>query len=172
MIDMINETSVLDDIDKRIVTFIQNDPSITYTQIAKKVNRSQPTVGMRIKKLEEMGILKFQAGLNLKNADCYFAKVNIQTFDPEGIKDIIKSCPYMIHGYKVSGVSNFVVIIAYSELRDLDKIVNYHFRSNPKVKEVQIEIISEIINEFVIPVDFKVRSCNCIEKPNKNGLID
>ena len=165
---MINETSILDDIDKRIVTFIQNDPSITYTQIAKKVNRSQPTVGMRIKKLEESGILKFQAGLNLKNADCYFAKVNIQTSDPEGIVDVIKSCPYIIHGYRISGSSNFVVIIVYSVLKDLDKIVNYHFRSNPNVKKVKIDIISEIINEFVIPVDFEVRSCSCIEESKTN----
>ncbi|MFW9972710.1 MAG: Lrp/AsnC family transcriptional regulator, partial [Candidatus Odinarchaeota archaeon] len=72
---MINNSSVLDDIDKRIVTYIQNDPTITHTQIAKKVNRSQPTIGMRIKKLEESGVLKFQAGLNLKNLNHYFAKV-------------------------------------------------------------------------------------------------
>ncbi|MFX1386092.1 MAG: AsnC family transcriptional regulator, partial [Promethearchaeota archaeon] len=39
----------MDDIDKRIVQFIQNDPTSTHTQIAKKINRSQPTVGMRIK---------------------------------------------------------------------------------------------------------------------------
>lgn len=163
---MINESSVLDDIDKRIVTFIQDDPTITHTEIAKQINRSQPTVGMRIKKLEESGILKYQAGLNLKNLDYYFAKVNIQTTDPEEMRKIIKSCSYMIHGYRVSGATNFVVIICCSKFTDLDRIVNYHFRNNPNVLKVKIEIISEIINEFVVPVDFQIRSCPCVENYN------
>ncbi len=165
---MINGVNVLDDIDKSIVKFIQMDPTITHTQIAKKVNRSQPTVGSRIKKLEESGILKFQAGLNLKNLECYYAKVDIQTSDPEEIVSIINSCPYIIHGYRVSGVTNFLIIIAYPILKDLDKIVNYHFRNNPTIKLIKTEIISEIIKEFVIPIDFEIKRCNCIEKFNKN----
>lgn len=160
---MISYVSSLDEIDKKIVTVIQDDPNITHTQIARKVNRSQPTIGMRIKKLEEMGILKFQAGLNLKNLDCYFLKTDIQTSNPDEISNIIKSCPYMIHGYRVSGISNFVIIIASSSLKDLDKVVNYHFRNNPAIKVVNTEIISEMINEFVIPIDFGIRSCGCIE---------
>ncbi|MFW9874354.1 MAG: Lrp/AsnC family transcriptional regulator [Candidatus Thorarchaeota archaeon] len=160
---MINETYGLDEIDKRIVTFIQKDPSITYTQIAKKVSRSQPTVGTRIKKLEESGILKLQAGLNLKNLGYYYAKIELQTSDPEEVIRIIKSCPYMIHGYRVYGISNFLIIIAFSILKNLDKIVNFHFRINPNISVVKIEIISEIINEFVIPIDLESSTCNCIE---------
>lgn len=169
---MINGTYILDEIDKRIVTFIQNDPSITHSKIAKKINRSQPTVGLRIKKLEESGILKFQAGLNLTNLGCYYAKLELQTSDPDAIIQIIKSCPYMIHGYKTSGISNFVIVIANSDLKNIDKIVNYHFRDNPKVNKIKIEIITDIINEFVIPIDFRVRSCNCVNKTKINEISE
>ncbi|MFX1380098.1 MAG: Lrp/AsnC family transcriptional regulator [Promethearchaeota archaeon] len=162
--NIVNEALIMDDIDKRIVQFIQRDPTSTHTQIAKKVNRSQPTIGMRIKKLEKSGILKFQAGLNPKNLDYYLAKLNIQSSDPESIIKIIKSCPYLINGYRVSGLFNFVIIVIYSKFRDLDKIVNHHFRSNSNVKHVEVEIISEIINEFVIPFDFQIRKCKCIEE--------
>ncbi|MFW9825290.1 MAG: Lrp/AsnC family transcriptional regulator [Candidatus Thorarchaeota archaeon] len=160
---MVNEELIMDDIDKRIVQFIQRDPTSTHTQIAKKINRSQPTVGMRIKKLEKSGILQFQAGLNLKKTNYFLAKVSLQSSDPNAIIRIVKACPYMIHGYRVSGISNFVIIIAHFSLKGLDQIVNYHFRNNPNVTNIKIEIIMDIINEFVIPADFRVRSCNCVE---------
>ncbi|MFX1409350.1 MAG: Lrp/AsnC family transcriptional regulator [Promethearchaeota archaeon] len=166
---MVNEAFILDDIDKRIVEFIQRDPTSTHTQIAKKIKRSQPTVGMRIKKLEKSGILQFQAGLNLKNTNCYLARVTLQSSDSNSIIRIIRSCPYMIHGYRLSGISNFVIIVAYSTLQGLDKIVNYHFRKNPNIKRIEVEIITDIINTFVIPVDFKVRSCNCVKKRKKKN---
>ena len=159
--NMVKEASILDDIDKKIVTFIQNDPSITYTKIAEKVNRSQPTIGMRIKKLEDQGIIKFQAGLDLKN--CNLAKVTFQTSDPIGVEETIKACPYLIHGYRVSGLKNFEIIIAYSNIKDLDKIVNYHFRNNNTIKNVDIAIISEIINEFVVPFDLELKTCKCLQ---------
>ncbi|MFW9902243.1 MAG: Lrp/AsnC family transcriptional regulator [Candidatus Thorarchaeota archaeon] len=167
---MVNEALILDDIDKSIVQFIQNDPTITHTQIAKKINRSQPTVGMRIKKLEKLGILTFQAGLNLKNTNCYLAKLSLQSSDPPAIIQIIKSCPYMIQGYITSGISNFDIIIANPNLKNIDKIVNYHFRNNPKVEKINMEIITNIINKFVIPVDFRIQSCNCVKKPKKNEI--
>ncbi|MFX1601059.1 MAG: Lrp/AsnC family transcriptional regulator [Promethearchaeota archaeon] len=168
---MVNEALIMDDIDKRIVQFIQSDPTSTHTQIAKKINRSQPTVGMRIKKLEKLGILQFQAGLNLKKTNYYLAKVSLQSSDPNIIVQTVKTCPYMIQGYKISGISNFVIIIANPSLKGLDQIVNYHFRNNPEVRKIKIEIIMDIINEFITPVDFRVRSCSCVEKMKKNEKL-
>ncbi|MFX1345967.1 MAG: Lrp/AsnC family transcriptional regulator [Promethearchaeota archaeon] len=165
---MYNEALIIDDIDKRIVEFIQRNPTSTHTQIAKKINRSQPTVGMRIKKLEKMGILTFQAGLNLKNTDYYLAKVTLQSSDPNIITPIVNSCPYMIHGYKISGISNFDIIIASTSLKGLDKIVNYHFRNNPKIRTIKIDIITDIINKIVTPVDFRFKSCKCVENMKLN----
>ncbi|MFX1457131.1 MAG: Lrp/AsnC family transcriptional regulator [Promethearchaeota archaeon] len=167
---MVNEELIMDDIDRRIVQFIQRDPTSTHTQIAKKINRSQPTVGMRIKKLEKLGILQFQAGLNLKKTNYFLAKVNLQSSDPNAIIQTVKACPYMIHGYRVSGISNFVIIIAHISLKGLDQIVNYHFRNNPNIRNIKIEIIMDIINEFVIPADFRVRSCNCVENKENETL--
>ncbi|MDX1798838.1 MAG: Lrp/AsnC family transcriptional regulator [Candidatus Lokiarchaeia archaeon] len=159
-----NQTLILDEIDKRIVTIIQKDPTITHTKLAKKVNRSQPTIGMRIKKLEKSGILKFQAGLGLKNLDYSLAKIDIQTSNPTEIIHIIESCPFVIQGFRISGSTNFVIIIACSTLKDLDRIVNYHFRKNPEVKLVSTEIISELISEFIVPVEFQIKSCDCLRK--------
>ncbi|MHA1350914.1 MAG: Lrp/AsnC family transcriptional regulator [Promethearchaeota archaeon] len=50
---MISAKLKLDDIDRKIITLVQDDPNLTHTQIAEKISRSQPTVGMRIKSLRK-----------------------------------------------------------------------------------------------------------------------
>ena len=56
-----NEILYMDEIDKKIVKILQNRPNISHTDIAKKVNRSQHTVGLRIKRLMKAELLDFQA---------------------------------------------------------------------------------------------------------------
>ena len=80
---MLSNVLDIDEIDKSIIQIIQKQPNLTHTQIAKRVNRSQPTVGMRIRKLEEAGVLKFQACINLKTADLLLARAEIKTTNPE-----------------------------------------------------------------------------------------
>ncbi len=150
----------IDEVDKNIIELVQRDPSLTHTQIAKQVNRSQPTVGMRIRKLEELGVLKFQAGLNLKTADLLLARVELDTLDPIGIEELVKNCPYMINGFRQSGEYNFSLLIVGFKFQQLDRIVNNHFRNNPNVLRVVMNVITDVVKDFVLPFDFNFKECS------------
>ncbi len=63
---MISDKLKLDDIDRQIISLVQDNPALTHTEIASRINRSQPTVGMRIKKLEKSWHLKIKPGKNFK----------------------------------------------------------------------------------------------------------
>lgn len=151
---MISNSLKLDDVDKMIISLVQDDPNITHTQIAEKINRSQPTVGMRIKKLEKNGILQFQPGINFKNADIHLATVEVKTNNPEQVMDMAKYCPFMLNAFKLSGNHNISILLASSDLKKLDAIINYHFRANPDVSSVSMEIVLDIAKDFILPVDF------------------
>ncbi len=92
---MLSEKMGIDDIDCQIMDLVQKKPNLTHAQIAEHVNRSQPTIGMRIKKLENLGVLKYQAGITLKNRDLCFARVDIQTNNPQESFEMVKKCPLM-----------------------------------------------------------------------------
>ena len=62
----------IDKIDREIIDLLQDDPHLTHMEIAKKVKRSQPTIGMRISKLEEKGLLEVQRGVNFKKVPDLF----------------------------------------------------------------------------------------------------
>ncbi|NHJ20605.1 MAG: Lrp/AsnC family transcriptional regulator [Candidatus Lokiarchaeota archaeon] len=151
---MISDRLKLDDIDRRIITLVQEDPNLTHTQIAEKINRSQPTVGMRIKKLEKEGILQFQPGINFRKVDLYLSTVELNTKQPNEILEMAKFCPFMLNAFRLSGSHNICILLASSKLDKLDNIVNYHFRSNPDVQSVSMNMITEIAKDFILPVDF------------------
>ena len=149
----------IDEIDKSIIEIIQREPMLTHTEIAKQVNRSQPTIGMRIRKLEKSGVLKFQAGINVKTVDLILARVEIQTLKPDDTIKLVKNCPYMLNAFRLSGTSNLSILIVSDKLTQLDAIVNNHFRKDPNISEVYMNIITDVINDFVLPFDFNLKSC-------------
>jgi Lrp/AsnC family leucine-responsive transcriptional regulator len=150
---MISDKIGIDDIDCKIMDLIQRDPNLTHTQIAEHVNRSQPTVGMRIKKLEKLGVLKYQAGINIRVADLYFARAEIQTKNPKKIFKIAKNCPFMLTAFRLSGDTNISILIAGLSLKDLDHVINHHLRGNPDVYNVHMDIIEDVVDDFVLPID-------------------
>jgi len=123
----------IDKIDKNIIEIIQRDPKLTHTEIAKKVNLSQPTIGTRIRKLEKAGVLKVK---------------------------LVKSCPHMLNAFRLSGTSNLSILIVSNKLADLDAIVNHHFRKDPNVIDVYMDIITDVTNDFVLPLDFNFENCS------------
>lgn len=151
---MISEKLNLDGIDKKIITLLQDDPNITHTEIARVINRSQPTVGMRIKKLEKSGMFQIQAGVNLKNIELYAAKVNIYTENPKKIMNIAEICPFMINCFKTSGIYNIILLMASDKLENLDALINNHFRSKNNSERVKMELIINVAKDFILPIDF------------------
>ena len=173
---MISEKMGIDNIDCRIMDLIQKAPNLTHTEIATKVNRSQPTVGMRIKKLEKLGVLKFQAGINIKVADLCFGRIELQTKNPQKAIEKVKRCQFLLNAFRLSGNSNISILIVGLNIKDIDQIVNRNFRNNPDVIDVHVDIISEVVNDFVLPIDLNLEygnikldkyccgKCNCKSK--------
>jgi len=157
MISSSDKKLKLDDIDRKIITLIQKDPNITHSEIAQHVDRSQPTIGMRLKKLTNSGVLKIQAGLNFKTVDIFYAFVYIQTDDPDIIMEQAKHCPFMMNAYKLSGEYNIILTLASSRLDKLDAMVNSHFRIESKIHSVKMEVVIDIANDLVLPVNFALQ---------------
>ena len=151
---MLSERLKLDDIDRQIISIVQEDPNITHTDIAERINRSQPTVGMRIKKLEKSGILVFQPGINFKKVNLFLATVEVKTKDPDELMEMAKCCPFMLNAFRLSGEHNISILLASSKLDKLDNIINYHFRKNPDIGSVSMEIVTDIAKDFILPIDF------------------
>ncbi len=144
----------IDDIDKKIITLIQGNPKMTHSNIAKIVKMSQPTVGIRIKKLRDFGILKIQHGINFKYADIYLVTVYLKAKNPNSIFKMAKYCPFMLNAFKLSGEYNVSLLIASTDIKRLYNVVNAHFRANSEIQKISMELITDIARDFILPFDF------------------
>jgi len=159
---VLNEKMGIDDIDCQIMDLVQKTPNLTHAQIAEHVKRSQPTIGMRIRKLEKLGVLKYQAGITLKNRDLCFARVDILTNNPQESFEMVKKCPFMLNAFVLSGNVNISIIVVGLDLHILERIVNFHFRRNPAVTKVKMDLIVDVADDLVLPLNFNIEHTkNC-----------
>lgn len=149
-----NEKLRVDDIDIKILKLIQEDPEMTHSNIARRVNKSQPTVGMRLKKLKDSGILQIQAGINFKNSEIYLVVAHLKVKNASNILEIAKTCPFMLNAFKLSGEYNVSILLASRNIKQLYDVVNHHFRANSEVQKVSMNLIIEFAEDFILPMTF------------------
>ncbi len=153
-----NDLLKIDDDDKKIIEMIEKKPSITHSDIAKEIEKSQPAVGARIIKLERKNLLTRQVGFNVKKVDIRVVIVYISTKDVEEIVKKIELCPFINHAFKISGEFNLLCFIAASDLKTIEKLVDLCFRKDPNVINVKTNVLIESIHDFVVPIDFQIEN--------------
>lgn len=175
----ITEQFGIDDLDRQIIELLQKDPDMTHSAIAKEIGRSQPAVGARIHRLEEKGVLSAQYGINFKVIkDLHLIKVELATSNPDRVFEMSKYCPFIINCMRLSGQNNIMVLMVTDALKKIDKIIDYQFRNKDFVERVEMEIITDIERDFVLPVNLMIDehdpkpniACNeCVGCEKKEG---
>lgn len=158
-----NEKLGLDERDNIVLAMLQKNPNISQEEIAQKIKLSQPSVGARIRKLQEKGILHIVNGVNFRVVDLSLAKVDINVTDTTSVINEFKDCPFFINALITSGKYNLCLFFMATDLKRLEGIVNYHLRGNPKVKDVELNIVISTAKDFVLPLNIDYDNKNQIE---------
>jgi Lrp/AsnC family transcriptional regulator, leucine-responsive regulatory protein len=166
-----NKKLGLDDRDNIILSLVQSNPNISQVDIANKIKLSQPSVGARIKKLQQKGILYNVAGVNFKIVNLHLAKVEVNTTDPSAILKEFMDCPFFVNGFIISGRYNLSLLFMSTDLRRLENIVNFHLRDNPKVKEVELNIVISTVKDFILPLNVNYSQAQGSQCKMKCGRI-
>ncbi|MBI2129169.1 Lrp/AsnC family transcriptional regulator [Candidatus Woesearchaeota archaeon] len=148
-----NEQLGLDDRDNTILSLIQKNPDVSQDEIAKKIKLSQPSIGARIKKLRQKGILHSISGVNFRIVDLSLAKVDVNATDTTAIINEFKDCPFFINALITSGRHNLCLFFMATDLKRLEGIVNHHLRGNPKVKDIELNIVISTAKDLVLPLN-------------------
>ena len=143
----------LDDRDNTILSLVQKNPNIPQEEIAKKIKLSQPSVGARIKKLKQKGILHAVNGVNFRIVDLSLAKIDVNATDTTAIINEFKDCQFFVNALITSGRHNLSLLFMATDLKRLEGIVNYHLRGNPKIKDIELDIVISTAKDFVLPLN-------------------
>ncbi|PIN70615.1 AsnC family transcriptional regulator, partial [Candidatus Woesearchaeota archaeon CG11_big_fil_rev_8_21_14_0_20_43_8] len=62
-------------------------------------------------------------------------------------------CPFFINALVTSGRYNLCLFFTATDLKRLEGIVNHHLRGNPKVKDIELNIVIQAAKDFVMPLN-------------------
>ncbi len=142
----------LDETDRKILSLLVENPSMSQTAIAERLKMSQPAIYARIKRLREDGILNRLVGINLKNTKLYTAKVEMTTKDPWKVVEFFKNCPMYLNGLITSGRHNLCLFFISEKLQAIESCINHHIRNNPNIIDVEFNVVITSAKDLIAPV--------------------
>ncbi|KGB67650.1 transcriptional regulator [Ornithobacterium rhinotracheale H06-030791] len=121
-------TYKIDEVDKRILRYLIENTRMPFTEIAKKMDVSAGTIHVRVKKLEDVGIIKGST-LNIdysKMGYDFVAYVGIMLTKSNRIQEVLqrlKKIPNITVASVISGKYNIFCKIRAKDTRDAKEVI-------------------------------------------------
>lgn len=141
---MENETTVIDDIDRRILVLLQSDASLPCSKIASEVGLSQPQCWRRIQQFRRDGWISSVVALldraKLGVGTQLFVHVRVNKKDPTSIAEFsraIRELPEVLECHAILGAFDFMLRVV---VPDIDAYHRFHFDKLdhvPHIREVR-----------------------------------
>ncbi|MEY4903432.1 MAG: hypothetical protein RLZZ292_1247 [Bacteroidota bacterium] len=154
---MINKALDIDKTDKQILSILMKDANTPYTEIAKQVHVSGGTVHVRMKKMEQMGIVK-GASLTVDHTVlgydiCAFLGIYLDKSSMyEVVAEQLKSIPEVVGANYTTGLYNIFAKIICRDTLHLREVLHDKIQRITGIQRTETFIsLEESINR---PVDF------------------
>ncbi|MEM1111593.1 MAG: Lrp/AsnC family transcriptional regulator [Pseudomonadota bacterium] len=133
----------LDKTDRKILALLQHDASLSASEIAERVNLSQPPCWRRIKRLEEAGVIQRrvalldqrQLGLNVT----VFARIKLSAHGKRSLPEFeeqIRDLPEVLECHTVMGDYDFLLKIVTRDIDTYETLFRNTLSQMPTVQEI------------------------------------
>lgn len=141
----------LDPIDRRILTSLQRDATLSIAELAERVGLSQTPCWKRIKRLEAEGIITGRVALldraQLGLGTTVFVSVRTSQHDEDWLvqfADTIRAIPEVTEFYRMSGDVDYLLKVVCRDIADYDRIYKNMIRA-AKLSDVSSSFAMEQI---------------------------
>ncbi len=142
----------MDRLDTAILTALQGDGRITWSQLAKRVSLSASAVQRRVESLLERGVIEnFTVNLNeaaLGHNVKAFVTVHIERQNMELAEDFrrrVREHPQVQACHMISGSIDFILEIVASDLDAFGKFIDGELLRLPAVKDASSSIVLKVV---------------------------
>lgn len=123
----LKNTAVMDDLDWKIVTLLQANGRISYTELARQVHLSVPAVTERVKRLEAAGVIEgYTARINPAAAGYPVgALIGITVPQPAKAKflRLLETIPEVVECHHVTGADSYMMRLAAISMTHLEQLI-------------------------------------------------
>ena len=152
----------MDDIDKKILSLLQEKATLPLSELSKRVGISKTPCWNRIRKMEEEGIIKSRVTvLDHKKINLnivVFLSVSVSSHSEEWLIDfqkILKQYDQIIETYRLTGSStDYLLKIVASSIKEYDKFQQQLINEIKFTKMSSSIALKEIKKKYSLPLDY------------------
>lgn len=118
----------LDEVDRKILSLLQQDASLSLDQIADRVGASKTPVWNRIRKLREAGVIRRQVAILDPEAlgleACFFVLIRTSEHDPKWAANFLQALrerPEVIEAHRLAGDIDYILKVQVRNARAYDR---------------------------------------------------
>lgn len=150
----------LDEIDIVILRELQADSSISNVELARRVQLSPPATHTRVKRLEQLGVIRQYTALLDNEKLGYdmicFITVSLQIHQPEEVsqfRDLVLEMPEVQECYHLTGDFDYILKVAMRHRQDLQRFLMDRLTPIPSVARIHTRLVlTEIKNTTALPL--------------------
>lgn len=137
----------LDDTDRKILSLLQEDATLSLDDIAARVGASKTPVWNRIRKLREAGVIRAQVALLDPDAlgldACFFVLIRTSEHDPEWARkflNAVRARPEVIEAHRLAGDIDYILKVRVRNARAYDRFYQ------ALISEVKIHNVTALLS--------------------------
>jgi DNA-binding Lrp family transcriptional regulator len=150
----------LDETDRKIVAFLQENPDAVQRDIAGHIGLTQPAISARLRRLRREGLLRVLVGLDPQKAGLLMAKIDVRTTDPQGLMDTFRNCPLLVNAFLALGGTDVSLLMIGESVENLESIVDVHIRPMSGVQSVDLQVVTRVANPLILPKAMAATKCD------------
>ena len=139
---------MLDQLDRQLIKELQEEGRKPYRKIARMMGLSESTIRKRVKKLENLGVIKIRAVLNPSKfgyAVESIIAIQAKMTDWHDVVDILISQPNIRYLAFVTGRYDMIASVISRTPEELGQFVKNHIYSHPSILRVETFVNLEIV---------------------------
>lgn len=143
-----SKQSILDDLDKKLITILQDDARASASEISRRTGYNENTIRYRIERLKKSGVVKeFTALLNPRMIGLPVAAIMMITTEPNQLKDVFERLAKLEetkHILQATGKHDLIVVAHYPDMEAMND-ASQKIKSMDGVKEAEIHLATGLI---------------------------
>ena len=151
----------LDKLDRRILSLLQEDASVSSAELARRVDLSAPGLQKRVRRLRQIGVIDRQvAVLNREAVDLdllCFVQVTLAHHQPDGVsgfRSAVQDMPEVLECHHLTGEFDYLLKVVAANHRKLEQFLVHRLTPTPGVDRIRTSIVlNEIKSSTALPLD-------------------
>jgi len=157
---MKSTTIQLDEIDFKILRQMQRESRISNSELARRINLSQPATHTRIKRLETLGVIRQHVSLLNREAlgldiVCFF-QVRLQAHTEEALirfEENIQNLPSILECHYLTGQFDYLLKAVFRNRQELANFVRTSLTPLPDVVQITTSVVfTEVKSTTILPL--------------------